>query len=317
LGESPKAALVVGYCIFCFQPFLMGSSACPAYLTGVLSLSVLNYRYLATACLAHCVLYLSNLLVSCYRVPYCVPLQTVTIPLKVKPFESPGKAGGLATLLNPVRNSNNAPLSRINPAQNPGNSSPSRINPVQSPNGSLPNRTRSIRNLGNSSPGRSRSSFYRTGSSPHRTIEALRANHSSFYRTGSILHRTGLSFYRTGSAPGRIAGAFCRTHSMPNKRIRALNSGGFSSRPAGAMWFRRSRSPLAVGVNGSAVPRRPPLCRECPVPPPHCRLTTMGLRVARPWVGLVGEVPHGACMAGKHCYALFFVQFFWEKWIYH
>jgi hypothetical protein len=29
-------------------------------------------------------------------------------------------------------------------------------------------------------------------------------------------------------------------------------------------------------------------------PPLHCRLTTMGLKVARPWAGLVRWVPHGA-----------------------
>jgi hypothetical protein len=30
------------------------------------------------------------------------------------------------------------------------------------------------------------------------------------------------------------------------------------------------------------------------MPPLYCRLTTMGLKVARPWAGIVGGVPHGA-----------------------
>jgi hypothetical protein len=39
------------------------------------------------------------------------------------------------------------------------------------------------------------------------------------------------------------------------------------------------------------------------MPPLYCRLTTLGLKVARPWAGLVRVVPHGACIAGK-CYGM-------------
>jgi hypothetical protein len=39
------------------------------------------------------------------------------------------------------------------------------------------------------------------------------------------------------------------------------------------------------------------------MPPLCCRLSTLSVWVAWPWAGLVGGVPHGACIAGK-CYGM-------------
>jgi hypothetical protein len=49
--------------------------------------------------------------------------------------------------------------------------------------------------------------------------------------------------------------------------------------------------------------------------PEWSRLTTLGLKVARPWVGVVRGVPHGACIAGKGSYVPLHLIFFVEMCI--